>query len=153
MLRLRYLITNAHVITADQRTGDLVEEVLVKVSEKEEYKASIIGFDRTTDIAVLKINAEKPLPYVVLGNSENLQVGDVVFAVGNPLGVGKTVTMGIISATKKSELGVLGSDGAYESFIQTDASINPGNWDRCKRQIDRINTAIISQTRSVLVLV
>ena len=147
-----YVITNAHVITADQRTGDLVEEVLVKVSEKEEYKASIIGFDRTTDIAVLKINAEKPLPYVVLGNSENLQVGDVVFAVGNPLGVGKTVTMGIISATKKSELGVLGSDGAYESFIQTDASINPGNSGGAlldsKGRLIGINTAIISQTRS-----
>ena len=125
---------------------------MVKVSEKEEYKASIIGFDRTTDIAVLKINAEKPLPYVVLGNSENLQVGDVVFAVGNPLGVGKTVTMGIISATKKSELGVLGSDGAYESFIQTDASINPGNSGGAlldsKGRLIGINTAIISQTRS-----
>ena len=147
-----YVITNAHVITADQRTGDLVEEVLVKISEKEEYKANIIGFDRTTDIAVLKIDAEEPLPYVVLGNSENLKVGDVVFAVGNPLGVGKTVTMGIISATKKSELGVLGSDGAYESFIQTDASINPGNSGGAlldaKGRLIGINTAIISQTRS-----
>ena len=147
-----YTITNAHVITADQRTGDLVEEVLVKVSEKEEYKASIIGFDRTTDIAILKINADRPLPFVTLANSDNLEVGDVVFAVGNPLGVGKTVTMGIISATMKSELGVLNQDDAYENFIQTDASINPGNSGGAlldtKGRLIGINTAIISQTRS-----
>ena len=122
-----YTITNAHVITANPSTGDLVQEVVVKVSEKEEYKASIVGFDRSTDIAVLKIDADRPLPYVTISNSDNLQVGDIVFAVGNPLGVGKTVTMGIISATKKSELGVLGDAGSYENFIQTDASINPGN--------------------------
>ena len=122
-----YTITNAHVITANPSTGDLVQEVVVKVSEKEEYKASIVGFDRSTDIAVLKIDADRPLPYVAMSNSDNLMVGDVVFAVGNPLGVGKTVTMGIISATMKSELGVLGDAGSYENFIQTDASINPGN--------------------------
>ena len=71
-----------------------------------------MGFDRSTDIAVLKIDADRPLPYVTISNSDNLQVGDVVFAVGNPLGVGKTVTMGIISATMKSELGVLGDAGS-----------------------------------------
>ena len=147
-----YTITNAHVITANPRTGDLVQEVVVKVSEKEEYKASIVGFDRSTDIAVLKIDADRPLPYVTISNSDNLQVGDIVFAVGNPLGVGKTVTMGIISATKKSELGVLGDAGSYENFIQTDASINPGNSGGAlldaKGRLIGINTAIISQTRS-----
>lgn len=147
-----YTITNAHVITANQNTGDLVEEVLVKVSEKEEYKALIVGYDRSTDVAVLKIDADRPLPFVTLSNSENLEVGDVVFAVGNPLGVGKTVTMGIISATMKSELGVLGEAGAYENFIQTDASINPGNSGGAlldaKGRLIGINTAIISQTRS-----
>jgi serine protease Do/serine protease DegQ len=149
-----YTITNAHVITANQNTGDLVEEVLVKVSEKEEYKASIVGYDRSTDVAVLKIDADRPLPFVTLANSENLEVGDVVFAVGNPLGVGKTVTMGIISATMKSELGVLGPPeaGSYENFIQTDASINPGNSGGAlldaKGRLIGINTAIISQTRS-----
>ena len=147
-----YTITNAHVITANPNTGDLVEEVLVKVSEKEEYKASIVGYDRSTDVAVLKIDADRPLPFVTLSNSENLQVGDVVFAVGNPLGIGKTVTMGIISATMKSELGVLGEAGAYENFIQTDASINPGNSGGAlldsKGRLIGINTAIISQTRS-----
>ena len=149
-----YTITNAHVITANQNTGDLVEEVLVKISEKEEYKASIVGYDRYTDVAVLKIDADRPLPFVTLSNSENLEVGDVVFAVGNPLGVGKTVTMGIISATMKSELGVLGppETGVYENFIQTDASINPGNSGGAlldaKGRLIGINTAIISQTRS-----
>ena len=149
-----YTITNAHVITANQNTGDLVEEVLVKVSEKEEYKASIVGYDRSTDVAVLKIDADRPLPFVTLANSESLEVGDVVFAVGNPLGVGKTVTMGIISATMKSELGVLGPPeaGSYENFIQTDASINPGNSGGAlldaKGRLIGINTAIISQTRS-----
>lgn len=147
-----YTITNAHVITANQNTGDLVEEVLVKVSDKEEYKASIVGYDRSTDIAVLKIDADRPLPFVTLSNSDNLEVGDVVFAVGNPLGIGKTVTMGIISATMKSELGVLGKIGSYENFIQTDASINPGNSGGAlldaKGRLIGINTAIISQTRS-----
>ena len=147
-----YTITNAHVITANPNTGDLVEEVLVKVSEKEEYKASIVGYDRSTDAAVLKIDADRPLPFVTLSNSDNLQVGDVVFAVGNPLGIGKTVTMGIISATMKSELGVLDEAGSYENFIQTDASINPGNSGGAlldsKGRLIGINTAIISQTRS-----
>ena len=147
-----YTITNAHVITANPNTGALVEEVLVKISEKEEYKASIVGFDRSTDVAVLKIEAERPLPFVTLSNSDNLEVGDVVFAVGNPLGIGKTVTMGIISATMKSELGVLGEAGSYENFIQTDASINPGNSGGAlldsKGRLIGINTAIISQTRS-----
>ena len=147
-----YTITNAHVITANPNTGDVVEEVLVKVSEKEEYKASIVGYDRSTDVAVLKIDADRPLPFVTLSNSDNLQVGDVVFAVGNPLGIGKTVTMGIISATMKSELGVLDQAGSYENFIQTDASINPGNSGGAlldsKGRLIGINTAIISQTRS-----
>ena len=68
-----YTITNAHVITANSSTGDLVQEVVVKVSEKEEYKASIVGFDRSTDIAVLKIDADRPLPYVAMSNSDNLR--------------------------------------------------------------------------------
>ena len=69
-------------------------------------------------MAVLKIDADRPLPFVTLSNSDNLQVGDVVFAVGNPLGIGKTVTMGIISATMKSELGVLDEAGSYENLFK-----------------------------------
>ena len=100
---------------------------VVKVSEKEEYKASIVGFDRSTDVAVLKIDADRPLPFVAISNSDNLTGRGCCFCRRKPLGIGKTVTMGIISATMKSELGVLGEAGSYENFIQTDASINPGN--------------------------
>ena len=143
-----HTITNAHVIT-DPRTGGLVEEVTVKLSNKKEYEAKIIGIDRSTDIAVLKIDAPESLPHATLANSDFLEVGDVVFAVGNPLGIGKTVTMGIISATRRSELGVL-EEGAYENFIQTDASINRGNSGGAlldaKGRLIGINTAIISQT-------
>ena len=79
-----YTITNAHVITANPSTGDLVQEVVVKVSEKEEYKASIVGFDRSTDIAVLKIDADRPLPYVTISNSDNLQVGILCLLLETP---------------------------------------------------------------------
>lgn len=143
-----HTITNAHVIT-DPRTGKPVEEVTVKLSDKKEYEAKIIGFDRSTDVAVLKIDAAEPLPHVTLANSDFMEVGDVVFAVGNPLGIGMTVTMGIVSATKKSELGVL-EEGGYENFIQTDAAINRGNSGGAlldaKGRLIGINTAIISQT-------
>lgn len=143
-----HTITNAHVIT-DPRTGKPVEEVTVKLSDKKEYEARIVGFDRSTDVAVLKIDAAEPLPHVTLANSDFMEVGDVVFAVGNPLGIGMTVTMGIVSATKKSELGVL-EEGGYENFIQTDAAINRGNSGGAlldaKGRLIGINTAIISQT-------
>ena len=143
-----HTVTNAHVIT-DPRTGKPVEEVTVKLSNKKEYEAKIIGFDRSTDVAVLKIDSTDPLPHVTLANSDFMEVGDVVFAVGNPLGIGMTVTMGIISATKKSELGVL-EEGGYENFIQTDAAINRGNSGGAlldaKGRLIGINTAIISQT-------
>lgn len=144
-----HVVTNAHVIT-DPRTGELMEEVIVQMGEQKKYSAEIIGFDHATDIAVLKIESEDELPFATLADSDLLQVGDIVFAVGNPLGIGMTVTMGIISATRKSELGILREEGAYENFIQTDASINRGNsggalLDAQGRLIG-INTAIISQT-------
>ena len=144
-----HIITNAHVIT-DPRTGELVEEVTIQLTDKREFQGKIIGFDRSTDVAVLKIDADEQLPYVILTNSDLLEVGDIVFAAGNPLGIGMTVTMGIISATKRSELGVLEQEGSYENFIQTDAAINMGNsggplLDATGRLIG-INTAIISQT-------
>ena len=143
-----HILTNAHVIL-DQRTGDAVDEVIVKLGDKRELGAKIIGFDRSTDVAVLKIDATEPLPHVTLANSDFMEVGDVVFAVGNPLAIGMTVTMGIVSATKKSELGVL-EEGGYENFIQTDAAINRGNSGGAlldaKGRLIGINTAIISQT-------
>lgn len=144
-----HVVTNAHVIT-DPRTGELMEEVLVQMGEQKEYPADVIGFDHTTDIAVLKIESEEELPFATLADSDQLQVGDIVFAVGNPLGIGMTVTMGIVSATRKSELGILREEGAYENFIQTDASINRGNSGGAlldaKGRLIGINTAIISQT-------
>ena len=145
-----YTITNAHVIT-DPRTGQPVQDVTVQLSDKREYKARIIGFDRSTDVAVLKINSQDTLPHVILANSDLLEVGDVVFAAGNPLGIGMTVTMGIIYATQRTELGILDQDGgSYENFIQTDASINQGNSGGAlldaRGRLIGINTAIISQT-------
>jgi len=144
-----HTITNAHVIT-DPRTGELVEEVTIQLTDKREFQGKIIGFDRSTDVAVLKIDADEPLPHVSLANSDLLEVGDIVFAAGNPLGIGMTVTMGIISATKKSELGVLEQEGSYENFIQTDAAINRGNSGGplldARGRLIGINTAIISQT-------
>ena len=144
-----HVVTNAHVIT-DPRTGELMEEIVVQTGEQKEYPANIVGFDHATDIAVLKINSNEELPFATLTDSDLLQVGDIVFAVGHPLGIGMTVTMGIISATRKSELGILREEGAYENFIQTDASINRGNSGGAlldaKGRLIGINTAIISQT-------
>ena len=140
-----YILTNNHVIS--DRNGEKVDEVYVTLSNGEEFEAEIIGFDSKTDIAVLKIDADD-LPCAVMADSDNLQIGDIVFAIGNPMGVGKTVTMGIISATSR-DLDILGDEG-YESFIQTDAAINMGNSggalvDANGRLIG-INTAIISQS-------
>ena len=127
-----------------------MEEVIVQLDGGAEFPAEIVGYDHSTDIAVLKINTDRKLAFATLANSDNLKVGDIVFAVGNPLGVGMTVTMGIVSATRKSELGILREKGAYENFIQTDASINRGNSGGAlldaKGRLIGINTAIISQT-------
>lgn len=111
-----YILTNNHVV-------DGADEIKVSLAgRKEEYVAQVIGKDEKTDIAILKIEA-KGLPAITMTSSDNLEVGDVVLAVGNPFGVGQTVTMGIVSATQRRGLGIVG----YEDFIQTDASINPGN--------------------------
>lgn len=141
-----YILTNHHVIT--DRQGNSVDEILIKLNDGRELKAEIVGSDDKTDIAVLKVDA-KDLPLITMGDSDQLRVGDLVFAIGNPMGVGQTVTMGIVSATGRSKLGLLG-DRTYEYFIQTDASINPGNSGGAlvdaKGRLIGINTAIISQT-------
>ncbi len=110
-----YIITNNHVV---ERATDI--EVVLQ--DDESYKAEIVGTDPKTDIALLKIKPKQPLPAVSFGNSERLEIGDWVVAIGNPFGLGHTVTAGIISAKGRS-LGL----GAYDDFIQTDAAINPGN--------------------------
>jgi serine protease DegS len=109
-----YILTNHHVIQG-------ADEILVELKDKRRSKAQLIGVDEETDLAVLKINLEH-LPYMEESN-EAVAVGDIALAIGNPLGIGQTVTMGIVSATGRSNLGL----NTYENFIQTDASINKGN--------------------------
>ncbi len=110
-----YILTNNHVIQD-------ADEINVKMSDGRTIKAKVIGSDPDTDLAILKID-QKDLPTIAIGNSETLKVGDVVFAIGNPFGVGQTVTQGIVSATHRTDLGI----STFENFIQTDAAINPGN--------------------------
>ncbi|MGH9711686.1 MAG: DegQ family serine endoprotease [Candidatus Acidiferrales bacterium] len=109
------VLTNNHVI-------DGATDIKVYLNDKREFKATLVGTDAKTDVAVLKIDA-KDLPTLPLGNSTNLQVGDLTFAIGDPFGIGETATMGIVSAKGRGGLGIEN----YEDFIQTDAAINPGN--------------------------
>lgn len=137
-----YILTNNHVV-AD------ADELKVSLADGRELIAKVIGADEKTDVAVIKIDAEN-LPIVTLADSDKLRVGDVVFAVGNPLGVGQTVTMGIVSATGRNNVGILANDqvGGYEDFIQTDAAINQGNSGGAlvdaKGRLVGINSAILS---------
>jgi serine protease Do len=131
-----YILTNNHVI-------DGATNITVTLSDKREYKARLIGTDPHTDVAVLKIDAGT-LPSVVIGDSTKVQVGDYALAIGNPFGVGQTVTMGIVSAKGRTHLGI----EDYEDFIQTDAPINPGNSGGAlindRGELVGINTAILS---------
>ncbi len=111
-----YIVTNHHVV-------DGAEEIKIELNDRRTFDAKLVGSDQPSDLAVLKIEA-KDLPMLTLGDSDRVRVGDVVLAVGNPLGVGQTVTSGIISA-KGRRTGL--SDGSFEDFIQTDAAINRGN--------------------------
>lgn len=110
-----YILTNAHVIQD-------AEDIEVTLSDNRTIEANVVGADPESDLAILKIEANE-LPVIVLGDSTAMRVGDVVLAIGNPYGVGQTVTQGIISATGRSNLGI----NTYENFIQTDAAISPGN--------------------------
>ena len=135
-----YILTNNHVV--DSATG-----IRVTLADKREFKAKVIGADPKADIAVLKIDATN-LPFVTVGDSSRIQVGDYALAIGNPFGVGQTVTMGIVSATGRSHLGI----EEYEDFIQTDAPINPGNSGGAlvndRGELIGINTAIIAHGSS-----
>jgi serine protease Do len=137
-----YILTNNHVIEG-------ADEVKVRLTDGREFTATIVGSDKKTDVAVIRIDGDQ-LPALALANSDRLRVGDVVFAVGHPLQVGLTVTMGIVSATGRSNLGIIRSEGAYEDFIQTDASINPGNSGGplvdARGRVVGINTAILSRS-------
>lgn len=137
-----FVLTNNHVIEG-------ADELSVSLPDGREFKAKVIGTDPKTDIAVVKIDAEN-LPTLTLADSDKLRVGDLVFAVGNPLGIGQTVTMGIVSAKGRNNLGLLESVNGYENFIQTDAAINLGNSGGAlidaKGRLVGINSAIVSTT-------
>lgn len=111
-----YILTNHHVVEA-------ADQIEVALADGRKAKAHVIGSDPETDVAVIKIELPGNLPAITFGHPEQAQVGDLVLAIGNPFGVGQTVTMGIISALKRDHLGL----NTFESFIQTDAAINPGN--------------------------
>ena len=139
-----YVVTNNHVITAEGK-GE-VETITVTMPDGTEYPAKLIGNDAASDLAVLKIEPKKALPFVKFGNSSNARVGDWVIAIGNPFGLGGTVTAGIISAVYRNT----GLGGAYDRYLQTDASINRGNsggpmFDM-NGQVIGINNAIFSPT-------
>ena len=138
-----YILTNNHVVEG-------ADELKVTLTDDRDFIAKVIGSDPKTDIAVLKIEA-KGLPMVTFADSDKLRVGDVVFAVGNPLGVGQTVTMGIVSAKGRSKLGLLENVAGYEDFIQTDAAINMGNSGGAlidaRGRLVGINSAILSPSR------
>lgn len=131
-----YVLTNNHVVEG-------ADEIVVKLDDGRNVEAKLVGRDAKLDIAVLKLKNPGPYPYVTLGDSEKLEVGDWVVAIGNPFGLGQTVTSGIVSAKAR----VLGA-GPYDDFIQTDASINPGNSGgplfNLAGEVVGINTAIIA---------
>lgn len=133
-----YILTNNHVIRG-------ADEIKVTLLDKREFKGKVIGTDPKTDLAVVKIDA-KDLPYIELGDSDKLKVGELVIAIGNPYGLNQTVTMGIVSATGRANVGI----ADYEDFIQTDAAINPGNSGgalvNVRGELVGINTAIFSTT-------
>jgi serine protease DegS len=134
-----FVVTNNHVI-------DGADEIQVVLNSGATLEARVVGTDPDSDVAVLRVDDTPDLPAVTLGHSSELRVGDVVFAIGNPFGVGQTVTMGIVSATGRNQLGITN----FENFIQTDAAINPGNSggaliDAHGRLVG-INTAIFSKS-------
>lgn len=143
-----YILTNHHVISyaCSQRIAD---EIRVTLATGEELDAEVVGSDPQTDVAVLKVEVDRPLPVITFADSDQIRVGDLAFAIGNPLGVGLTVTQGIVSAVGRTDLGILGR-GTYENFIQTDASINVGNSGGplvdAEGRLIGINTAIMSRT-------
>jgi len=138
-----YIVTNNHVVQD-------ADNITVTLNDKRVFKASLIGADPSTDLALIKIE-EKNLPFLVYGNSDDVKIGQWVLAVGNPFNLTSTVTAGIVSA-KAREINILGSQGAIESFIQTDAAVNPGNSGgalvNTKGELIGINAAIASGTGS-----
>jgi Do/DeqQ family serine protease len=143
-----YIVTNNHVING-------ADEITVRLSDKMELPATVVGTDEATDLALLKINAEHSLPYIPLGSSDSILVGDWVVAIGNPFpaqGLDRTVTVGVVSALGRNSLFFGDETPVYQDYIQTDASINPGNSGgplvNLKGEVIGINSAIASPTGS-----
>jgi serine protease Do len=141
-----YIVTNNHVIANPQAGSNPVGQITVTLSDRKEYPATLVGRDATSDLAVLKISAPGNLPFVKFGDSTRTRVGDWVIAIGQPYGLGGTVTAGIVSALHRN----IGQGGAYDRYIQTDASINQGNsggpmFD-LQGNVIGINNAIFSPT-------
>src|SRR3989449_1942458 len=137
-----YILTNNHVI-------ENAQDIIVRLSDQRKFTARLVGRDPKTDLAVLKVEAPGALPVAELGDSDNLRVGQWAIAIGNPFGLDRTVTVGIISATARTRVGVT----QYDNFIQTDASINPGNSGGPLLNIDGkvigINTAIVAAGQGI----
>src|SRR5437867_4743108 len=137
-----YILTNNHVI-------ENAQEIIVRLSDQRKFPARLVGRDPKTDLAVLKVDAPGPLPVAELGDSSQLRVGQWAIAIGNPFGLDRTVTVGIVSATARTRVGVT----QYDNFIQTDASINPGNSGGPLLNIDGkvigINTAIVATGQGI----
>ena len=136
------ILTNNHVVKD-------ADEITVKFANKQEVKGKVVGTDAKTDLAVIRVAAKDELPVATLGNSDTLQVGEWAIAIGNPFGLDHTLTVGVISATGRSEVGI----AAYENFIQTDASINPGNSGgpllNVRGEVIGINTAIVASGQGI----
>ena len=137
-----YILTNEHVVAG-------AEEIKVQLTDQQVLPGKVVGVDAKTDVAVLKIESPEPLPVVVLGDSDRLRVGQWALAIGNPFGLDSTLTVGVISATGRANVGI----EDYEDFIQTDASINPGNSGgpllNIYGEVVGINTAIVAAGQGI----
>jgi S1-C subfamily serine protease len=137
-----YVLTNFHVIRG-------ADAVTVRLSSKQELKGRIVGTDPKTDLAVVQFQPEGPIAVAALGNSDTVKVGEWAIAIGNPFGLDQTVTVGVVSATARADVGI----ATYENFIQTDASINPGNSGgplvNLRGEVIGINTAIVAAGQGI----
>ena len=137
-----YVLTNNHVVRG-------ADGVLLRLASKREYQGRIVGADVTTDLAVIQFEPDVPVAVATLGNSDALRVGEWAIAIGNPFGLDQTVTVGVISATGRADVGI----ATYENFIQTDASINPGNSGgplvNLRGEVIGINTAIVATGQGI----
>jgi serine protease Do len=141
-----YIVTNEHVV-------ENMAEIRVVLADDRKYGAELVGKDPATDLALIKIHPDTPLPALTLGDSDALEVGDWVMAIGSPLGLDHTVTAGIVSAKERRHISPSGRQSPYENFIQTDASINPGNSGgplvNMKGEVVGINSAVSTQGQGI----